>query len=942
MKNLLLTLILLLAIPAFSITYPVTDTFSGSGPLSSSWTGTTAANQGYVPLKQATGSVVPSVAGQQGLAIYTGGSFTNDQYSQVKFVSRGAGGSSTGPCVRANAAGDAVCYLADIGQIYLLLGGAGVGAIAGGCPNPAPGDVIELIVVGTTYTCSDLTTGISASGTNSVLTSGSPAILVDERTSTNYALAQFKADCTPTCNPGPPPDTISFTPPGATYTSAQMVAIATIIPNPMIFFTTDGSTPTTSSTPYTAPVNVASSQTIKAIAVASAAATYTLDLPIALAPQFDPPSGTYDSAQTVTLTTATPAATIHYTLDGSNPTTSSPIYTLPIPISASTTIEAIAVALNFAPSAIASSSYTIAGSTGGTTWYVNGGGGSRYSVNQTSGQCNGRSAAPYPGSGVNQNCAFNDIRYLWADGSYTTDPGAGAPAWGWIGASGDTYLIDCSNGASCRIGQSGPNVADTFGLYGNPYAAGAPSPIGGTPSAHTRILGINYQSCLTPEAKAHINGGYGVNSVFALFNATYVDIGCLDITDHSSCGIAGQANRCNGNYPFSDYALYAFQTNNKTTHTTFTDINIHGMASAGMFGPTGDGVALTRVSMLGNAGGGWNMDDHSGTTGTGRLTISYLNISWSGCAEEYPITHAVPYSDCTDDNSGGFGDGFSTATLTSDPAWIMTVDHSIAANNTQDGFDLLHLQGGGSSIIITNSLMYGNMGQQLKLGAAGTAANNLIVGNCNALRQAIPGIPDGYNAKLSDYCRAADVAVVMSVDDGGFKTRFLYNTLYSANTIGVEVEPNGSCTTTCFLDFINNIFVGFENNLENGYPSGGNHEFPTPIFFGGNQILSSPGSRYTSNATFNPRANWTCPQTSWNELNALCGDPGLVDETYHLYGFGNMSVASPGSAVVGKGTPLPGVPNDIQGNPRSPTTPTIGAYEGTASSSLPQSLPGRN
>ncbi len=27
-----------------------------------------------------------------------------------------------------------------------------------------------------------------------------------------------------------------------------------------------------------------------------------------------------------------------------------------------------------------------------------------------------------------------------------------APAWGWIGSGGDTYLIDCAGGASCRVG----------------------------------------------------------------------------------------------------------------------------------------------------------------------------------------------------------------------------------------------------------------------------------------------------------------------------------------------------------------------------------------------------------------------------------------------------------------------------------------------------------
>jgi hypothetical protein len=591
-----------------------------------------------------------------------------------------------------------------------------------------------------------------------------------------------------------------------------------------------------------------------------------------------------------------------------------------------------AVASDFTTSTAGSASDTIDASSGGQTWYVNGGGGTRYSANQPDGQCNGTSSAAYPGSGVNQDCAFNDIRSLWTDGSYAADTNAGAPAWGWIGSSGDTYLIDCS-GALCRIGQNGPNVGDSYGLVGNPYAAGVPPLINGTANAHTRVLGVNYASCTSPAAKAQVNGGYGVEAVFSLAGASYVDVACFDITDFSSCGLSGQANQCHKDFPVDDYASNGIQTNNATTNTTITDVNIHGMAISGMVGATGDGVVVTRVSVSGNPSAGWNMDDGSGATGSGHLTLSYFTAQWNGCAEEYPIVDALPYADCTDDYSYGYGDGVGTATVTSNPAWIINIDHSIAAYNTQDGFDLLHLQGNGSTLSITNSLVYGNMGQQLKMGAAGTAIDNLIVGNCNALRQAIPGTPSGYNAKLSDFCRAADVPVLVTVGDGGLTTEYLNNTLYTANSIGVEVTTNGPCTTTCYFQYENNIFLGFQNNAANGYPDGGSGRFPTPIYFdSGTQILSLPGSSFTNNLTFNPRDNWTCPQTSWNEQNAICADPGLVDETFPLYGFGNMSPASASSIVVGKGISIPGVSIDYSNSPRSTISATIGAYEGTAAS----------
>jgi len=58
-------------------------------------------------------------------------------------------------------AGSGVCYLADWGKIFLWLTEGGSYSITSGCPVPASGDTIRLLVVGTTYTCTDVTTGAS-------------------------------------------------------------------------------------------------------------------------------------------------------------------------------------------------------------------------------------------------------------------------------------------------------------------------------------------------------------------------------------------------------------------------------------------------------------------------------------------------------------------------------------------------------------------------------------------------------------------------------------------------------------------------------------------------------------------------------------------------------------------------------------------------------------
>jgi hypothetical protein len=79
--------------------------------------------------------------------------------------------------------------------------------------------------------------------------------------------------------------TPTFNPPGGAYPLPQRVTITSASPNVTIYYTTDGSTPTTASNVYTGPVvvTVLPATTLKAIAVRSgwsqstvASATYSL------------------------------------------------------------------------------------------------------------------------------------------------------------------------------------------------------------------------------------------------------------------------------------------------------------------------------------------------------------------------------------------------------------------------------------------------------------------------------------------------------------------------------------------------------------------------------------------------------------------------------------------------------------------------------------------
>lgn len=88
--------------------------------------------------------------------------------------------------------------------------------------------------------------------------------------------------------------------------------------------------------------------------------TLTVDGTAATAtPAFTPPGGSYSSTQTVTIVDATRDAAIHYTLNGTTPTAASPVYSVPISVTATETIKAIAIAPGYSTSAVASATYTL-------------------------------------------------------------------------------------------------------------------------------------------------------------------------------------------------------------------------------------------------------------------------------------------------------------------------------------------------------------------------------------------------------------------------------------------------------------------------------------------------------------------------------------------------------------------------------------------------------
>ncbi len=157
----------------------------------------------------------------------------------------------------------------------------------------------------------------------------------------------------------------NFFPPPGTYFSPMTVVISSPTPGAVIRYTTDGSTPTsTFGTVYSSAVFVGVGTTIKAIAyaagfsdstVSSSAYTFSASPPV-----FSPSAGTYTGAQSVNISTTTPGAAIHYTTDGSTPTsTVGTVYGGPVNVTANTTLRAIAYEAGWTDSPVMAAAYSI-------------------------------------------------------------------------------------------------------------------------------------------------------------------------------------------------------------------------------------------------------------------------------------------------------------------------------------------------------------------------------------------------------------------------------------------------------------------------------------------------------------------------------------------------------------------------------------------------------
>jgi Putative Ig domain len=604
-----------------------------------------------------------------------------------------------------------------------------------------------------------------------------------------------------------------------------------------------------------------------------------------------------------------------------------------------------------AKSASASITVAAAAPTGpGTTWYIRSDGGTRYSANQTAGQCDGKSDTAYSGSGTNQHCAFKDPRYLWDDQSYGNNA--------WVIAGGDTVIIrggpwrigfDAQPG-SCSGAGCGAGYTWCFGGGGNFGCYNPPIPAG-TATQHTRILGENYAACssggVTNRSQlTQIFGGFGVTEALNLTGAKYVDVECLEITRHSQCiafGSPAIPSSCSSSSPIDDYDSDGIHTDNTTHDLLMQDLWIHGHIGRGIKGPIGGLVTCLRCDIAFNGGAGWDFDDGNATPiVNGNWQFLYSTIEWSGCNQEYPAVHAIPVVSCYGQSTGGYGDGVGTPHGTGLSA---TIDHSKFIYNTQDGLDFGHVDTGGPyTLSITNSIAYSNSGGTFKIGGNfGTAiiTNNVAIGDCMRLSAPINGAPSTYNANLTDFCRADDTFPFDFRQNSNFTISNNTIVTYSPTIFDIscwDSPGQGGNNNGCggaVLNFNDNIIVGYDNPStyslggQQGGPGAWYYQEPAPNGSTSGTVIGTINR--SNNLYYGIGHGFTCPTGYANEK---CVTPDFINQpagtgttfTQSELDAFNFNISS-GSAAAGTGVTYTGVPATDYNGVTRPNPPSMGAVE---------------
>jgi alpha-tubulin suppressor-like RCC1 family protein len=159
--------------------------------------------------------------------------------------------------------------------------------------------------------------------------------------------------------------TATMSPSSGSYTTPPSIVVATPTPGSTLTYTLDGTEPTSGSAAYTGPLLADRLLTIKAVAFKTgwtpsdtAAGSYFVHEGIVATPVLTPAGGTMTTPTLVTATTATPGATLRYTLDGTTPSQASARYREPLLVSETTTVTVRAYKSGWTSSSSVAATFT--------------------------------------------------------------------------------------------------------------------------------------------------------------------------------------------------------------------------------------------------------------------------------------------------------------------------------------------------------------------------------------------------------------------------------------------------------------------------------------------------------------------------------------------------------------------------------------------------------
>ncbi|HEX6612620.1 MAG TPA: choice-of-anchor Q domain-containing protein [Rhodanobacteraceae bacterium] len=525
-----------------------------------------------------------------------------------------------------------------------------------------------------------------------------------------------------------------------------------------------------------------------------------------------------------------------------------------------------------------------------TTYYVRTDGG-------TAAQCNGTADKAYPGSGTNLSCAWN---HPFVALPPTTSNHPMSPRI----HGGDTLVIDPG---SYEIGIGAKDATKLYGACTStyPWDCEMPAIPSGTASNPTRIVGAGWNSGCTSQPE--LWGSNRVYHVLSLDRSSNVVVACLNLDDHSACidGDSDTSVACNRTSlpygPWSDLGIHAQDSSN----VTLQDLRIHGFASTAIQAGRLSNWTVNNVKMIGNGRAGWNGDlgGSSGSSNSGNLNFSNVEIGWTGCTEQYPSTTIYA---CWGSTTGGYGDSFGSAKTGGNWTFNQVYIH----DGTQDGLDLLYADGTGK-ITVLRSKFVGNAGNQVKLAGPSVIQNSVIVGNCAHFN-------GQYHMQSGDNCRAQGNALVVRVFPGDLAS-VSYNTITGQGDCLTQADGNYGDSTS-EVDMYNNVLLG--------QPKWNDGSVKSCLFY-----WSSPPR---GKVAIQNNVIWNTRYYTTNPTGNTYADPRLTSESLSSFNATPLS----GSPAIDKASTRITVKTDYAGNARPVGAGyDIGSYEYGSSPTSPTPPP---